>query len=118
MPVGWRVPDHGDGWVYAGGDELAEEGAAGPSTHHAAVVPAPAPASNPDAADDDDDDANDVEPPLAGIDEGVWRALPAKLRAEHAEVSAERLEASEHNEWRRVCHRRRCPLLFIQQHRA
>ena len=62
-------------------------------------APSAATAAAATAADDDhDDDAadDDVEPPPAGIDEEAWRALPTKLRAEHAEVSAEQLEASEH----------------------
>ena len=69
----------------------------------AAVANMPAAAAAPTAAaataaddDHDDDAADDVEPPPAGIDEEAWRALPTKLRAEHAEVSAEQLEASEH----------------------
>ena len=62
-------------------------------------APSAATAAAATAADDDhDDDAadDDVEPPPAGIDEEAWRALPTKLRAEHAKVSAEQLEASEH----------------------
>ena len=53
-------------------------------------APSAATAAAATAADDD------VEPPPAGIDEEAWRALPTKLRAEHADVSAEQLEASEH----------------------
>ena len=71
-----------------------------------APVPVPAPtataaASAAAAADDnhgDDAAADDVKPPPAGIDQEVWRALPPELRAELAELSAEQLEASEHNE--------------------